>query len=342
MESTYLQRLNDLRPQQHTEDAPLVLDLFAGCGGLGLGFEAAGFRTVGFEMLDDACATYSRNLRGPCKKVVLHPDQDLGETPDVIVGGPPCQPFSVGGLQNGHRDERDGFPAFLSAVERYSPRFVLFENVRGMFYRNRDYLRRIEDRLRSLGYVVEHRLYNAVNFGVPQNRERLIVVAHRGTWERPPMSIDRHFTAGDALGEMVAQIPRDARFLTPSLDEYIAKYERASNCINPRDLHLDRPSRTVTCRNLYGATGDMLRIRLADGRRRMLTVREAARLQSFPDWFEFIGSQESQFEQIGNAVPPLLAKALADAVKASITQDDLDPERVRQAAESGRQLELEI
>jgi DNA (cytosine-5)-methyltransferase 1 len=100
------------------------------------------------------------------------------------------------------------------------------------------------------------------------------------------------------------------------MDEYIKKYEKASKCVRPRDLHLDAPSRTVTCRNLSAPTGDMLRIRLPDGRRRRLTVREGARLQSFPDWFEFKGNEESQCNQIGNAVPPILAKTLACSVKA--------------------------
>ena len=77
---------------------------------------------------------------------------------------------------------------------------------------------------------------------------------------------------------------------------------------------MDRPARTLTCRNLAGATSDMHRIRLADGRRRRITVREAARLQSFPDWFEFSGSEESQFTQIGNAVPPMFAYHLAKAI----------------------------
>ena len=98
------------------------------------------------------------------------------------------------------------------------------------------------------------------------------------------------------------------------MDTYVANYERASKCINPRDLNPSRPARTLTCRNLAGATGDMQRLKLEDGRRRRITVREAARLQSFPDWFQFSGAEGSQYNQIGNAVPPLFARALAESV----------------------------
>ncbi len=314
----YLDYLHEeLKLPHFNPDGPLVLDLFAGCGGLGLGFEAAGFKTIGFEMLEDACATYRKNLNGECRQVILKPGLELAEGATVIIGGPPCQPFSVNGHQNGHKDDRDGFPAFLWAVERYKPRIVVFENVRGMLYQNIAYFRHIEDQLRTLGYEVDWKLLNAVNFGVPQNRERLFVVAHHGGWEFPEPTHKAHpATAGEALGELVYQIPPGAKFLTPSMDEYVARYEAKSKCIRPRDLHLDQPSRTVTCRNLNGATGDMLRVRLADGRRRRLTVREGARLQSFPDWFTFEGNEGSQFNQVGNAVPPLLAKAVAGAVMA--------------------------
>ena len=307
----FAQRIGELlRPKP---GGPLVLDLFAGCGGLALGFEAQGFETIGYELDGDACTTYEANLLGRCHQVRLTPDFTF-PTADVVIGGPPCQPFSVGGHQRGIEDSRDGFPVFISAVEQAQPAVWMFENVRGLLYRNRWYLDQITGSLERLGYTIRVELLNAVRFGVPQNRERVIVVGAR----RPfafPVSEGSRVTAGEALGEMARRAPENGRYLTPSMDRYIAKYEAASKCVNPRDLHLDRPARTLTCRNLAGATGDMQRLLLPDGRRRRLDVREAARLQSFPDWFEFSGSESSQFNQIGNAVPPLFSYAIAGSVR---------------------------
>lgn len=293
-----------------------ALDLFAGCGGLALGFEAAGFRTLGYEMNQDGVDTYQRNLGGECTEAFLTPDFDFPDV-DVVVGGPPCQPFSVGGLQQGLKDSRDGFPTFISAVKRLQPRLFLFENVRGMLYRNKKYLDEILSTLRDLGYEIEVKLMNAVDYGVPQNRERLIVVGHRDRFEFPE-PIGQKVTAGEALGTLASEYDDESKWLTPSMDKYIKRYEDKSACVNPRDLHLDRPARTLTCRNLAGATGDMHRIRLADGRRRRLTTREAARLQTFPDWFEFMGNETSVYNQIGNAVPPLFGAAIAASVAASL------------------------
>jgi DNA (cytosine-5)-methyltransferase 1 len=278
-----------------------------------LGFEAQGFATHGFEMDSDACATYRANLRGACDEVTLTADTAYPKA-TIIIGGPPCQPFSVGGHQMGLKDSRDGFPVFISAVERLQPEIWMFENVRGVLYSNRAYFDQILSALKALNYVVEVRLLNAVQFGVPQNRERVVVVGHRGEFRFPAEEPSR-VTAREALGEFMLQAPPESRFLTASMDEYVAKYERASFCIRPRDLHPDQPARTLTCRNLAGATGDMQRIRLPDGRRRRLFIREAARLQGFPDWFEFHGGETSQFNQAGNAVPPLLAWHLAGAVR---------------------------
>jgi DNA (cytosine-5)-methyltransferase 1 len=318
----------------------LVLDLFAGCGGLALGFEACGFETLGFEMDRDCCATYRHNLNGDCKNILLTPEYEFPKA-QVVIGGPPCQPFSVGGHQEGIKDSRDGFPVFISAIEQGRPDIWMFENVRGLLYRNKWYLDEVIQTLEQLGYVIEYQLLNAVDHGVPQNRERVIVVGHRGDFRYPTREAHR-ITAGEALGSLAYETLPDSKFLTPSMDLYVAKYERASKCINPRDLHLDRPARTVTCRNLAGATGDMHRVRLPDGSRRRLTSLEAGRLQSFPDWFEFLGVETSVFKQIGNAVPPLLAYALAKSIRNYLDSETrLEPDQIS-SRRVPSQLQLQI
>jgi DNA (cytosine-5)-methyltransferase 1 len=286
-----------------------ALDLFAGCGGLALGFEAVGFETIGYELDKDCCETYNKNLTGHCHNVKLTPDFSFPMA-DIIIGGPPCQPFSVGGEQKGINDTRNGIPAFVSAIEQTRPKLWMFENVRGILYRNKEYFDGILEYLRKLGYLIEYRLLNSSDYGVPQNRERIIVVGHRGIFDFPSIIHDK-VTSGQALGDLAFSTPDDGKYLTKNQDAYIAKYEAASKCVNPRDLNLNKIARTLTCRNLAGATGDMQRVKLPDGRRRRLMVREAARLQSFPDWFDFFGSETNQYNQIGNAVPPLFAYYLA-------------------------------
>ena len=339
--SDYLNR--ELTPQKPDSTAPIVVDLFAGCGGLALGFEAVGFQTIGFEMAKDACETYVANLHGDCHCVRLSEEIDLKVVPDIVIGGPPCQPFSVGGLQMGRNDPRDGFPVFLACVERYRPQIAMFENVRGMLYKGHHYFFQITQYLANLGYIVESQILQAIHFGVPQKRERLFVIAHRGHWRFPKGTFFSPVTAGEALEKLAYHIPENAKFLTPNMDKYVANYERASQCIRPRDLHLNQPARTITCRNLHGATGDMMRIKLKDGRRRRLSIRESARLQSFPDWFQFCGSEGSQFNQVGNAVPPLLAKALAMEIQKcyygpELSRDDIN--RVKRKYPKSSQLEI--
>ena len=116
-----------------------ALDLFAGCGGLSLGFESCGIRTVGYELESDYASTYRTNLVGDCHCVRLDTNQKYPENVAVVIGGPPCQPFSVGGKQLGLKDARDGFPVFIDAIEKTDPDIWIFENVRGLLYRNIDY-----------------------------------------------------------------------------------------------------------------------------------------------------------------------------------------------------------
>ena len=299
----------------------IVLDLFAGCGGLSLGFEAVGYKTIGYEMNEAAAETYRKNLNGDCHAIKLDLDFEYPQA-EIIIGGPPCQPFSVGGHQKGIEDARDGFPIFIDAVKKLQPKVFMFENVRGLLYTNKWYFELVIEELRKLGYLIDFKLLNAVNYGVPQNRERLFVFGHRAKFNFPKQHPNK-ITVHEAIGDIMYTTPPESKFLTASMDKYVAKYEKASDCINPRDLYPEKPARTLTCRNLAGATGDMQRVKLKDGRRRRLLHREAARLQSFPDWFLFSGNETQQYNQIGNAVPPLLAYQLAIALKECYQTEEL-------------------
>ena len=206
----YVNYINKVLKPTITEKQ-IVLDLFAGCGGLSLGFEAAGYKTIGYEMDKAATQTYNRNLEGECTAIKL----DLGfEYPqaEIIIGGPPCQPFSVGGHQKGLEDARDGFPIFIDAVKKLHPSIFMFENVRGLLYSNKWYFELVLDELKKLGYIIEFKLLNAVNFGVPQNRERLFVFGHRAKFEFPK-SKKTKVTVGDAIGDLMFTIPTDSKFL---------------------------------------------------------------------------------------------------------------------------------
>ncbi len=324
----YSDKIDRLLTPDIREDA-VVLDLFAGCGGLSLGFEAAGFRTIGYEMVEAAVDTYNRNLIGKCYNQFLEVGFEYPENEkiDIVIGGPPCQPFSRFGNQMGMEDARDGFPIFIDAVKRLQPKVFLFENVANILGRHKWYLDLIVKELQRLGYIVEYRVLNAVNYGVPQNRERLICVGHRATFRYP--FIEQHkTTVEEAIGDTMLSPEPEDKILTPRQDEYIASYEQKSHCINSRDLYPDKPARTITCRNLAGATSDMQRVRLADGRRRRITDREAARLQSFPDWYFFSGNETRRYYQIGNAVPPLLAYKIAIQVQRTYHMEQRDPQEI--------------
>lgn len=324
----YSKYINDILKPKIREEA-VVLDLFAGCGGLSLGFEAAGFKTIGFEMVNEAVATYNKNLRGDCYNQFLEVGYEypMADNIDIVIGGPPCQPFSRFGNQMGIEDARDGFPVFIDAVRRLQPKVFLFENVANILGRHKWYLDLIVKELQNLGYYVDYKILNAVDYGVPQNRERLICVGHRSTFCFPAKEL-RKATVAEAIGDTMLSPEPESKILTARQDEYIAVYEKKSHCVNPRDLYPNKPARTITCRNLAGATSDMQRVRLADGRRRRLTDREAARLQSFPDWFEFEGTETKRFNQIGNAVPPLLAYKIALQVKKAYYAKQQSPEYV--------------
>lgn len=290
-----------------------TVDLFCGCGGLSLGLEAAGMPVSGFDANPDAVKTCQFNLRGETQLQYIDKNFHVPKS-DVIVGGPPCQPFSTLGLNLGRKDARDGFPSFVHAVQCGKPRLWMFENVTGLLRQN-VYLDQIFNSLKKEGYKIEFKTLNAAEYGIPQARRRLVAFGWKKGKFSWPEKFSKEFNVNDAIGRLMTGAPKNARWLTPSMENYIERYERASNCSKPRDLDRYKPARTITCRNLAGATGDMLRVRLPDGRRRMLTVKEAARLQSFPDSYKFTGSFHSVMQQIGNAVPPFFGWQIGVAIR---------------------------
>ncbi|MEI7504832.1 MAG: DNA cytosine methyltransferase, partial [Paludibacter sp.] len=193
----YIDNINNTLKPRITE-AEVVLDLFAGCGGLSLGFEAVGYKTIGYEMDIAATKTYNKNLTGICHNVKLDLNFDYPKA-DIVIGGPPCQPFSVGGLQKGIEDARDGFPIFIDAVKKLQPKVFMFENVRGLLYSNKWYFDLVIIELRKLGYLIDYKLLNAVNHGVPQNRERLFVIRHRSKFIFPKLNQTK-VAVGEAIG----------------------------------------------------------------------------------------------------------------------------------------------
>jgi DNA (cytosine-5)-methyltransferase 1 len=183
-------------------------------------------------MLSVACETYNQNLNGECCNIKLETGFGYPKA-DIVIGGPPCQPFSKFGFghQRGKTDERNEFPIFIDAIQQIQPKIFLFENVRGLLY-SKGYFDIVLMDLHRLGYIVKYQLLNAVNFGVPQNRERLFVVGHRSTFHFPQRSAlgqQYKITVGEAIGDTMYSTPEGSRFLTSSMDKYVAKYEKASS-----------------------------------------------------------------------------------------------------------------
>ncbi len=314
--NSWIKRINSTLMRRSGRDE-LVFDLYCGAGGLSLGFAAHGFPTIGLDEFPASVETYARNVGS----AICSDARVVKKWPQaqIIVSGPPCQPWSRAGQRKGADDERDGIDVLEGVVNTIIPRVIVVENVPELATHGRSHLDRFAKHLESLGYAINLMLLDASNFGVPQKRIRLFLVGIRDAPAiESPIQEAGQVTVRQALRYTCQRVFPSSQIITSKMDAYIKRYEQASGCKHPRDLHLDQSARTLTARNLGGATGDMVRLRLPDGRRRLLSVREAARLQSFPDWFKFHGSRRHQFEQIGNAVPPLLAYVVARQVQQAI------------------------
>jgi DNA (cytosine-5)-methyltransferase 1 len=315
-----------------------VLDLFAGAGGLSHGFATAGFDVVAAAEWDrDACDTFAKAHPG----AVVH-DGDIstmsfrhlrGEV-DVVVGGPPCQPWSTGGKRLGADDPRNGWPAFLRALDDVRPVAFVAENVAGLASaRRRPYLASLLEELRAAGFTVHAQVCNAADHGVPQNRQRLFVVGiRRGGFSFPLPRNGSPVAAGTALGAAPYGVPnRSVVTYARNPDVRPRAYDGLLFNGGGRPIDLARPAPTlhasmggnktpwvdtigvVPAYHAHLRAGGAPRTGEVPGARR-ITVEEAARLQTFPDGVTFVGSRASCYRQVGNAVPPLLASAVARAL----------------------------
>lgn len=300
-----------------------VVELCAGAGGQALGFEAAGFAHDCLVELDSfACDTL--RLNRPLWNVVeadLHEvDLSRWDGADVLAAGLPCPPFSVAGKQLGARDERDLFPVLLSHVSAVHPRAVLVENVRGLMARRFDAFRRnVERCLTEMGYEVTWSMLDARDFGVPQTRTRSFMVAVQGRAFSFPPPRTPGGPVGAAIGDLMAQGGWSwAAAWAEQADQVAPTIVGGSAKHGGPDLG---PTRARSAWATMGVDG----LGLADappseahkGMPR-LTIPMVARLQAFPDDWKFAGGKTRQYRQIGNALPPPLAEAMANALAACL------------------------
>jgi len=319
------------------------IELFAGAGGLAIGLEKAGFNAVTLNEIDkDACETLRKNrpewnvIEGDISNI----DFTVYKNIDFLSGGFPCQAFSYAGNKLGFEDTRGTlFFEFARAIKEIKPKVVLGENVRGLLTHDKGKtLKAIKSVIQELGYtLIEPRVLKAIFYRVPQKRERLFLVCIRNDlvkynnfeWPEP---FNQILTVKDALkkgilyetdcpdsqGQVYPERKKEILSLVPPggcwvdlPDEIQREYMQKSYFMGggktgmARRLSYDSPSLTLTCAPAQKQTE-----RCHPEETRPLTIREYARIQTFPDDWKFMGSVSSQYKQIGNAVPVNLAHAI--------------------------------
>ena len=345
---------------------PTVIDLFAGVGGLSLGFEQAGFHIVLANEYDDEIAAAYRKNHRKTKMVVgditaLNLEDTFGAFAgkiDVIIGGPPCQGFSQKGQRKTIHDERNFlFKYYGKVVELVRPKYFVMENVPNLLTAEKGYFQKeIVDLFNEMGYSLNAGILNAADYGVPQNRRRAVIIGKRdGEALALPTKTEERVTIWDAIGDLAylesGEGQEEQQYANLPASDY-AKSLRGDMCVlhnhvatKHSKLALERlalippncgkevlPNEHLT-KSIYSGTWsrmikDDISVTIttrfdtpSSGRfthpylNRAITVREAARIQSFPDSFIFTGTKSSQMKQVGNAVPPRLANAIATVIK---------------------------
>lgn len=309
------------------------VEICAGAGGQAIGLEKAGFDHVALVENDlHACQTL--RLNRPSWNVVEGDLREFSGTPyegvDLLAGGVPCPPFTIAGKQLGASDRRDLFPEALRLVEEISPSAVMLENVPGFAKSTfADYRNSIIARLHELGYFADWRILNACDFGVPQLRPRCVVVALKAefadffVWPSPQ---NKKVTVGEALYDLME---------SNNWSGAVAWKDRASSVaptiVGGSKLHGGPdlgPTRAKRQWAEMGVDGGGVSDAIpdknfpADGMPK-LTVRMAARIQGFPDSWQFAGKKTASYRQVGNAFPPPVACAVGKMIRNALKKKPL-------------------
>lgn len=297
-----------------------VVSLFSGCGGMDLGF-SGGFRFAGHcyeelpfdvvwanDISEAACRTYRLNLDHPIHEGdIASLISTMPDSADAVIGGFPCQDVSINGSRKAEAGKRTVLYKYMvEAIRRTRPKVFVAENVKGLLMSHgRPFFDRMLDEFSLDGYAVNYRLYLAADYGVPQMRERAFIIGVKG--HRPfdhPKPNSRRITTREVLADL-----EDAS-ASKETSHVWSKAARSPEQ-GSRRLIADKPSTTIRAEH-HGNIQWHYRLE------RRISLREAARLQSFPDKFTFPGAMRETERQIGNAVPPVLAWHIASALRGHI------------------------
>ncbi len=326
-----------------------VVSLFSGCGGMDLGFRGD-FHVFGKEysknpykilfsndIIQRACQTYEHNFEiSPYCGDIRELDYSLLPKADIVIGGFPCQDFSLAGKRKGLSSERGRlYLEMKKVIEHCNPLAFVAENVdgirKGINGNDSSALDIIIDDLRSIGYNVVYKALNAADYGVPQNRIRVIIVGIRNDLNKKMIYPTSYFgdgksfpwmTSKDAIDDLWELIDKTDIKNHTSRDYSKAKFYPGKTMQGNCQIKSDKPSPTIRSEH-HGNIEGHYRTNNPDNPTdvtgwRRLSVRECARLQTFPDDFEFPVSSSDAYKQIGNAVPPVLAWHIARALYISL------------------------
>lgn len=344
-----------------------VLDLFCGCGGLSLGFEKAGFDiSLGIDIWAEALKTFEKNhnkskiLCGNLSEILPSyiEEKYLKKGVDIIIGGPPCQGFSISGKRDVNDPRNKLYQSFVTYVEYFKPQAFVMENVPNLVSMNKGRVKNeIIKEFENIGYTVSYKILTASDFGVPQNRKRVFFIGLLDPSNKFTFPIETHLLGKITSYQAISDLP-ELEVINGADYEINAEgiYQEAIR-INSKGIynhqvtkHTDKTKQTIALvpdgKNYKSLPVELQRIRKVNiawtrlnskkpsftidtGHRhhfhykfnRIPTVREAARIQSFPDNFIFHGTKTAQEKQVGNAVPPMLSEVIANELLCQLAND---------------------